>query len=80
MLEGSRLLGTERELYDCVRLLHGKLDESITASINAQLEVPQYKLKNHHSNLGSSGLRKHWQNASELAGCLAFSQKETKTW
>ena len=42
--------------------------------------LPEDKLKNHHSNLGSSGLRKHWQNASELAGCLAFSQKETKTW
>lgn len=80
MLEGSLLLGNERELYDCVRLLHGKLDESMTASINAQLEVPQYKLKNHHSNLGTLSLRKCWQNRRECAECLSFSQTETKTW
>ena len=55
VFEGSWLLRTERELYDCVRLLHGNLDESMRASMNAHLEVLQYKLKNHHSNLGTLG-------------------------
>ena len=55
VFEGSWLLRTERELHDCVRLLHGNLDESMRASINAHLEVLQDKLKNHRSNLGTLG-------------------------
>ena len=55
MFEGSWLLRTERELHDCVRLLHDNLDENMRASMNAHLEVLQDKLKNHHSNLGTLG-------------------------
>ena len=55
VFEGSWLLTTERELRDCVSLLHGNLDGKRRASINAHLEVLQDKLKNHHSNLGTLG-------------------------
>ena len=55
MFEGSWLLRTERELHDCVRILHDNLDENMRASMNAHLEVLQDKLKNHHSNLGTLG-------------------------
>ena len=53
MFEGSWLLRTKRELYDCIILLHGNLDGNMRASMNAHLEVLQDKLKNHHSNLAT---------------------------
>ena len=53
VFEGSWSVRTVRELYDCVRLPHGNLDENMRASINDQLEVLQDKLKNYHSNLGT---------------------------
>ena len=51
VLQGSWLLRTERELYDCIRLFHGNLNGNMRASINAYLEVLQDKL----SNLGTLG-------------------------
>ena len=53
VFEGSWSVRTVRELYDCVRLPNGNLDENMRASINDQLEVLQDKLKNYHSNLGT---------------------------
>ena len=76
--KGSWLLRTERELHDCVRLLHGNLDGNRKNTINAHFEVLQDKLKTHHSNL--STLPKRWLNGSEFAECLTFSQKKMKTW
>lgn len=72
MLEDSRLPGTERELYDCVRLLHGNLDENMTASINAHLEVPQYKFKNHHSNLGTLGSKEMLAEQKRMSRMLGL--------
>ena len=72
VFEGSWLLRTERELYDCVRLLHGNLDESMIVSINAHLEVLQDKLKNHHSNLGTLGSKEALEECKQACRMLGL--------
>ena len=76
VFEGSWLLTTERELHDCVRLLHGKLDANRTASINAHLEVLQDKLKNHHSNLGTLGSKEALAQRKRVCRMLGLLTEE----
>ena len=79
MFEGSWPLRTERELYDCVRLLYGNLDENMRASTNAYVEVLQDKLKTHHSKLGIFGSKEALAERKRACRMLGL-QKETNTW
>ena len=76
MFEGSWLLKTDRELHDCVRLLHGNLDGNRRASINAHLEVLQDKLKNHHSNLGTLGSKEALAEQTRVCRMLGLLTEE----
>ena len=59
-------------LYNCIRFLHGNLDESMKASINAHLEVLQDKLKNHHSNLGTLGSKEALEECKRACRMVAL--------
>ena len=74
--EGSWLLRTERELHDCVKLLHSNLDGDRRASINAHLEVLQDKLKNHHSNLGTLGSKEALAERKRVCRMLGLLSEE----
>jgi len=62
-------------LHDCVRL-HGNIDENRRASINAQLEVLQDKLKNHHSNLGTLGSKEALAEQEQVCRRLGLLTEE----
>ena len=46
---------TEKELPNCVKMLHTPLDDFTRASMEALLDLLQDKLKTHHKNLGKLG-------------------------
>ena len=63
-------------MHDCVRLLHGNLDENRRASINAHLEVLQDKLKNHHSILGALGSKEALAERKRVCRMLGLLTEE----
>ena len=65
-------------MYDCVKLVHGNLDENMRASMNAHLEVLQDKLKNHHSNLGTLRSKEALAERKRVCRMLGLLREDDK--